>query len=154
MSARGQRLYGKGATFVPMKGNVGLVCSGAGLALASMDLIESYPGLSPANFLETGGGITADLLFDFMNLVLDQGGLAGVFVNLYGGINPIHEGARGIARAMSQRNVRLPVVAKALGNRQEETWAILEAAGAVVVKESATKEAVDALARILKAGRS
>ena len=62
MDERRQRLCKKGATFVPMGGNVGLICSGAGLALASMDLIESYAGLSPANFLETGGGITAELL--------------------------------------------------------------------------------------------
>ncbi len=152
MNERQQRLHRKGATFVPVGGNVGLICSGAGLAMASMDLIESYTELSPANFLETGGGITAELLFDCMELVLSQRGVESVFINLYGGINPIHEGARGIARAMRDRDVQLPVVAKALGNRQEETWTVLEQAGVIVVKESTTKKAVDELARIMGAG--
>ncbi|MCK7479837.1 MAG: hypothetical protein M0C28_23025 [Candidatus Moduliflexus flocculans] len=79
----------------------------------------------PANFLETGGGITEELMYKTTALVLQKPGLRGLLINLYGGINPIHEGAKGIVRVLKEQQVTFPVVAKALGNRQEETWATL-----------------------------
>ena len=149
MSERDKRLLQKGATFVRLNGNIGLICSGAGLAMASMDMISDYPALSPANFLETGGGITSDLMVDCMELVLEQPKLKAIFINLYGGINPIHEGAKGIAKVIKEKKVTIPIVAKALGNHQEETWSTLEEAGVYVIKESETQKAVDFLAKLL-----
>jgi succinyl-CoA synthetase beta subunit len=148
MSERDKRLMEKGATFVKLNGNIGLICSGAGLAMATMDLVKDYPPLAPANFLETGGGITSELMFDCMELVLEQPGLKAVLINIYGGINPIHEGAKGIAKAIREKKVNIPVVAKALGNRQEETWKTLEA-GVYVIKESETQQAVKFLSELL-----
>jgi len=139
--ARGQGRV-QGMTFVGLEGEIGLVCSGAGLAMATMDLIAEHA--RPANFLETGGGITRELMAAAMRLVLGQPGLKGVLINIYGGINPIHEGALGIAEVMAG-GVGVPVVAKALGNRQEETWAILERAGVEVVRELESEKAVAAL---------
>lgn len=149
MSERDKRLMEKGATFVKLDGNIGIICSGAGLAMATMDLIKDYPPLSPANFLETGGGITSELMFDCMELVLEQPGLKAVLINLYGGINPIHEGAKGIAKIIREKKVNIPIVAKALGNRQEETWKTLEEAGVYVIKESETQKAVKFLSELL-----
>jgi len=149
MSERDKRLMEKGATFVKLDGNIGLICSGAGLAMATMDLIKDYPPLSPANFLETGGGITSELMFDCMELVLEQPGLKALLINIYGGINPIHEGAKGIAKVIREKKVNIPVVAKALGNRQEETWKTLEEAGVYVIKESETQKAVKYLSELL-----
>ena len=149
MSERDKRLLQKGATFVRLNGNIGLICSGAGLAMASMDMISDYPALSPANFLETGGGITSDLMVDCMELVLEQPKLKAIFINLYGGINPIHEGAKGIAKVIKEKKVTIPIVAKALGNHQEETWSTLEEAGVYVIKESETQKAVEFLAKLL-----
>jgi len=149
MSERDKRLLKKGATFVKLKGNIGLICSGAGLAMSTMDMIKDYPLLSPANFLETGGGITADLMVDCMELVLEQPGLKAIFLNLYGGINPIHEGAKGVAKVIRERNLKIPIVAKALGNRQEETWKTLEEVGVHIIKESETQKAVEFLASLL-----
>jgi succinyl-CoA synthetase beta subunit len=130
-----------GMTFVPLDGDVGVVCSGAGLGMATMDLIGERA--RPANFLETGGGISRELMRKAMGRVLACPGLRGVIINVYGGINPIHEGALGVADLMA--DVRVPVVAKALGNHQTETWEILEAAGVHVVREVATEQAVAAL---------
>jgi succinyl-CoA synthetase beta subunit len=139
-----------GMTFVELEGEIGLVCSGAGLGMATMDLIAR--AARPANFLETGGGITRELMAQAMRLVLERPGLKGVLINIYGGINPIHEGALGVAEVMAE-GVEVPVVAKALGNRQEETWAILEKAGVEVVRELETEKAVAALlARVGKGG--
>jgi len=75
--------------------------------------------------------------------------LRGIFINVYGGINPIHEGAKGVIRYMQEHNVRIPVVAKALGNRQEETWEIFKSGGVHVVTEAATEKAVEVLYKLV-----
>jgi succinyl-CoA synthetase beta subunit len=149
MNERDKRLLKKGATFVKLNGNIGLICSGAGLAMATMDMINDYPSLSTANFLETGGGITSELMVDCMELVLEQPGLKALFINLYGGINPIHEGAKGIAKVVREKKINIPIVAKALGNHQEETWKTLEEVGVHVIKEPETQKAVKFLAELL-----
>ncbi len=79
-SQRLQRLINKGSTFVPLEGNIGLICSGAGLGMATMDLIQDYPTLAPANFLETGGGITEELMADCMETILHQPGLQALLL--------------------------------------------------------------------------
>jgi succinyl-CoA synthetase beta subunit len=138
----GSRERAGGLTFVPLDGDIGVVCSGAGLGMATMDLIAEHG--RPANFLETGGGITRELMRHAMELVLACPDLRGVLINIYGGINPIHEGALGVADVMAT-DLGMPVVAKALGNHQEETWEILEAAGVTVVRDVATEKAVEVL---------
>lgn len=137
-------------TYVELGGDIGLISSGAGLGMASMDIIAQK--MKPANFLETGGGITADLLYKCMDLVMMKQGLRGIFINVYGGINPIHEGAKGVVRYMAEHHVKIPVVAKALGNHQEETWEIFRSAGVHVVTEPATEKAVERLFELVGAG--
>ncbi|MHB8773366.1 MAG: succinate--CoA ligase subunit beta [Syntrophales bacterium] len=139
-----------GVTYVDLDGDIGLIASGAGLGMASMDIIGAK--MKPANFLETGGAITAEQLYKSMELIMMKPGLRGIFVNVYGGINPIHEGARGIARYIQEHNLTIPVVAKALGNRQEETWEILRSAGVHVVTAAATEEAVERLYELVGGG--
>ncbi len=129
-----------GVTYVDLDGDIGIISSGAGLGMASMDIIGEK--MKPANFLETGGGITADLLYKCMQLVMMKPDLRAIFINVYGGINPIHEGAKGVVRYINEHNVKIPIVAKALGNRQEETWEIFRSGGVHVVTETATEKAV------------
>ncbi len=145
-----RRGKGIGVTYVDLDGDIGLISSGAGLGMASMDIIGEK--MKPANFLETGGGITADLLYRCMELIMMKPGLRGIFINVYGGINPIHEGAKGVVRFMQEHNVKIPIVAKALGNRQEETWEIFRAAGVHVVTEAATEKAVERLYELVGRG--
>jgi len=135
-----------GVTYVDLNGDIGLISSGAGLGMATMDIIGQR--LRPANFLETGGGITERLLYQCMELIMMKN-LRAIFINVYGGINPIHEGAHGIVRYIKEHGVTLPIVAKALGNRQEETWEILRSGGVHVVTETATEVAVDKLVELL-----
>jgi len=132
-----------GVTYVDLDGNIGLISSGAGLGMASMDIIGEK--MKPANFLETGGGITAEQLYRCMELIMMKPDLKAIFINVYGGINPIHEGAKGVVRYIKEHNVKIPVVAKALGNRQEETWEIFRSAGVHVITEAATEKAVGKL---------
>jgi succinyl-CoA synthetase beta subunit len=137
-----------GVSYVGLDGDIGVICSGAGLGMATIDLISKWG--RPANFLETGGGITADLMAKAMRLVLKKPGLKGLIINLYGGINPIHEGARGVASVIREDRVKIPIVAKALGNFQEETWQTLEEAGVIVVKTIHTQQAVEELFKRIK----
>jgi succinyl-CoA synthetase beta subunit len=132
-----------GVSYVDLEGDIGLISSGAGLGMASMDIIGQR--MKPANFLETGGGITADLLYKCMELVMMKPDLRAIFINVYGGINPIHEGAKGVVRYIHEHKVKIPIVAKALGNRQEETWEIFRSGGVHVVTEAATEKAIDKL---------
>ncbi len=132
-----------GVTYVDLDGDIGIISSGAGLGMASMDIIGEK--MKPANFLETGGGITADLLYRCMELIMMKPGLRAIFINVYGGINPIHEGAKGVVRYIQEHNVKIPIIAKALGNRQEETWEIFQSAGVHVVMEAATEKAIERL---------
>ena len=132
-----------GVTYVDLDGDIGIIASGAGLGMATMDIVAGR--LRPANFLETGGGITDELLYGTMGLMMHKPGLRAVFINIYGGINPIHEGAKGVVRYIREHNVTIPVVAKALGNRQEETWDIFRSGGVHVVTDVATEKAVDRL---------
>jgi succinyl-CoA synthetase beta subunit len=145
---RGREL---GVTFVDLQGDIGLISSGAGLGMATMDIIGQR--LRPANFLETGGGITEKLLYQCMDLVMMKPDLRAIFINVYGGINPIHEGAHGVVRYIREHNITLPIVAKALGNRQEETWEIFRSGGVHVVTESATEAAVEKLCELLDQDR-
>ncbi|MDY6974193.1 MAG: succinyl-CoA synthetase subunit beta, partial [Thermodesulfobacteriota bacterium] len=136
-----------GVTYVDLDGDIGLISSGAGLGMASMDIIGQR--LKPANFLETGGGITEELLYRCMELVMSKEGLRALVINVYGGINPIHEGAKGVVRYIKERGVTIPIVAKALGNHQEETWEILRSGGVHVITEAATEKAIARLFELL-----
>ncbi len=140
-----------GVTYVDLDGDIGLISSGAGLGMASTDIIGEKQ-MKPANFLETGGGITADLLYRCMELIMMKPRLRAIFINVYGGINPIHEGAKGVVRYIQEHNLKLPIVAKALGNRQEETWEIFRSAGVHVVTEAATEKAIDRLYELVGRG--
>jgi len=143
-------LLGKhiGVTYVELDGDIGVIASGAGLGMASIDIIGKK--LRPANFLETGGAITADLLYNVMDLILRKPDIRAILINVYGGINPIHEGAKGVVRYIQEHNVTIPIVAKALGNHQEETWEIFRAAGVHVVTDVSTEKAVEKLVQLLE----
>ncbi len=145
LERQGQQI---GVTYVDLDGDIGIIASGAGLGMATMDIVGQK--LRPANFLETGGAITADLLYQAMALVTQKKNLRAIFINLYGGINPIDEGAKGIVRYIQENRLAIPVVAKALGNRQEETWEILRRGGVSVVTDVATEKGVAELARLLE----
>jgi len=147
LERRGRQI---GVTYVELDGEIGIIASGAGLGMATMDIISRR--FRPANFLETGGAITEDLLYQVMDLVLQKKGLKAIFINVYGGINPIHEGAKGIVRYIREHGITIPIVAKALGNRQEETWEILREGGVSVVTDVATEKGIEQLARLLEGG--
>ena len=137
-----------GVSYVGMDGDVGVIASGAGLGMASLDML-SLAGLSPANFLDTGGGITRELMRRAVEMTLGPANVKGELINLYGGINPMVEAALGIVDALNAMPERKPLVVKLLGNRQAEAWAILEQEGIQVAKTVRTEEAAHRLAAML-----
>ena len=137
-----------GVTYIEFDGDIGIISSGAGLGMATMDIISRK--LRPANFLETGGAITADLMYRVMNLVLQKKEVRAIFINIYGGINPIHEGAKGVARYIKEHGISIPIVAKALGNYQKETWEIFKEAGVTVVTDVSTEKGIEQLVCLLE----
>jgi len=136
-----------GVTYVELDGDIALISSGAGLGMASMDIMSQK--LRPANFLETGGAITADLLYKVTELVLQKPGIKALFINIYGGINPINEGAKGIVRYLQEHHITIPVIAKALGNNQEETWQTFRQGGVHIVDGVSTESGIDQLMQLL-----
>lgn len=138
-----------GVTYVKLNGEVGVIASGAGLAMTTMDLLEEA-GYNPSNFLETGGGITEDLLYKSFKLVCKNELVQGVIINLYGGVNPIEKGAKGVVRALQEMDKPPVVVAKALGNKQEECWEVFRSGGVTVVTDVETETAVKAMIEALK----
>lgn len=134
--------------FVESDGEIGVIANGAGLAMATMDLLDAA-GLRPADFLETGGRITAGLMSGAVNPVLDLPGRRGAFVNLSGGINPMVEAVRGLVAAVTERRIGIPLVVELLGSEQEEAWALLADAGIVTARGIETEAAVEMLATLV-----
>ena len=108
-----------GVSYVPLEGMIGVITSGAGLGMASMDMLYER-GLPPANFLDTGGGISEEMLYRALKLILEPSEVKGCLINLYGGINRMKEAAKGIAKALEETGDKRIIVAKILGNQQEE----------------------------------
>jgi len=129
-----------GIAYLRLDGDIGVIGSGAGLAMATVDMVREYGG-NPANFLDTGGRITRQHLWNCLDIVMRNDTVRAVLVNLYGGINPIVEAAHGIVEFIDQKGLKLPVVVKLRGNFEEEAWGILERAGIRVVKATQTEEA-------------
>ncbi len=137
-----------GVTFVDLDGDFGIVASGAGLAMATMDLIRDM-NYEPGNFLETGGGITDKLIAGSVGLVCSKEKVKGLIVNLYGGVNSLTAAAKGVVDGVAALPRKIPVVVKAQGNQQDECWRILEEAGIPVVKTHRTEDAVRLLVESL-----
>lgn len=141
-----------GISYVEMEGDIGVIASGAGLGMATLDMLRGVM-LSPANFLDTGGGITRELMEKAVRFVLEPEAVRGGLINLYGGINPMVEAAEGIIAGLEGMGGGKPIVVKLAGNQEEEAWAVLEARRIPVVKTVRTEEAADLLARLLGGAR-
>jgi succinyl-CoA synthetase beta subunit len=149
LSDRESRARSLGVSFVPLDGDIGVITSGAGLGMATLDLLKRA-GLSPANFLDTGGGISEALVKGSLELVMAPAQVKGAIINLYGGINRMLEAAKGIVSALQNIPGNRPVVVKILGNQQEEAWALLEPEPNVhVIRVIQTEEAVSKLAELV-----
>jgi succinyl-CoA synthetase beta subunit len=132
----------EGIAYVSLAGGaIGLISGGAGLGMASMDMIARHGG-RPANFLDLGGNATAARTAAALRIVLKTPGVEGILINVFGGINNCEQMALGIADVMDAPHPDSALVVKMRGHSQDEGWAILAARGIPVVRYGTTEEAV------------
>lgn len=117
-----------GISYVKLDGVVGCLVNGAGLAMATMDVIKSA-GSSPANFLDVGGGASEEKVARAFGIMLSDPQVKRVLVNIFGGILRCDIAARGIVSACQEKESRMPILVRMLGTNVDEGKAILEGAG-------------------------
>jgi len=133
-----------GLAYVKLDGDIGVIGNGAGLVMATLDAIKLYGG-SPADFLDVGGGASADMMAAALNVVLSDPRVRVVFINILGGITRCDEVANGILEAKRRVGFVKPMVIRLVGTNEEEGRRILTVAGIHVLDsmEEAAKRAVE-----------
>lgn len=137
----------QGLSFVKLDGNIGCVVNGAGLAMATMDVVKLYGG-APANFLDIGGGARAESVAAALKIILSDPKVKAVLFNIFGGITRCDEVAKGIVAARDQLDRTVPMVVRLLGTNEEEAHRILAEADFVSVKTM--EEAAETVVGLLK----
>ena len=111
--------------YIALDGNIGCMVNGAGLAMATMDLIKLHGG-DPANFLDVGGGATKERVCEAFKIILSDKNVKGILVNIFGGIVRCDLIAQGIIEAVAEVGIKIPVVARLEGNRAQEARKLFE----------------------------
>jgi succinyl-CoA synthetase beta subunit len=114
-----------GLSYVKLEGTIGCMVNGAGLAMATMDIIKYFGG-SPANFLDIGGGAQADRVATALRLILEDESVEAVLFNIFGGITRCDEVAEGILEAFDEIRPTVPLIARLVGTNEEEGRRMLE----------------------------
>jgi succinyl-CoA synthetase beta subunit len=114
--------------YIKLEGNVGCMVNGAGLAMSTMDIIKLSGG-SPANFLDVGGGASAEQVKNAFKILVKDPSVKGVFINIFGGILRCDVLASGVVAAAKELNLKLPVVVRMEGTNVEKGQEILRNSG-------------------------
>ena len=133
--------------YVKLDGNVGCLVNGAGLAMATMDVIAAR-GTTAANFLDVGGGASVEKVADAVKIILDDNDVDRVLVNIFGGILRCDIAAEGIVKAYKEQGSRLPMVVRMLGTNVDQGKSTLRDSGLPVTLVDTLTEAADAIAQI------
>ncbi len=118
----------KGLSYIKLDGNIGCMVNGAGLAMATMDMIKLYGG-EPANFLDIGGSSNPEKVVEAMNILLSDSNVKSVMINIFGGITRCDDVARGLVTALKEINTEIPVVIRLSGTNSKEGLAIIREYG-------------------------
>jgi len=132
-----------GLNYIRLNGNIACMVNGAGLAMATMDLIKLHGGM-PANFLDVGGGATADKVAEAFKLILSDPRVEAILVNIFGGIVRCDLIAEGVAAAASEIGLEVPLVVRLQGNSAAEGRAILAGSGLNITPAETLREAGEA----------
>ena len=133
-----------GLTFIKLEGTVGCCVNGAGLAMATMDLVKYYGG-DPANFLDIGGSSNPQKVVNALSIITDDSGVKSILFNIFGGITRCDDVANGIVQATRQFPLRVPMVIRLTGTNEREAVEILTRAGfsALTDMDEAVQRAVE-----------
>jgi succinyl-CoA synthetase beta subunit len=138
-----QNAKSKGFSYVNLGGEIGCMVNGAGLAMATMDMIKLYGG-NPANFLDIGGSSNPTKVIEAMKLLLSDQNVKVVLINIFGGITRCDDVAKGLLEAFKQFKTDIPVVIRLTGTNEREGRAMLQGSGLYVAETmgEATAKAV------------
>ena len=132
----------RGLSYVGLDGNIGCIINGAGLAMATMDMIK-HAGGEPANFLDIGGGASADRVAKAFNLVLSDEKVETMVVNIFAGINRCDWVADGIVQAVSNIDLKMPLIVRLSGTNQEEGRRILKESGLPIIMADTLRDVAE-----------
>mgnify|MGYP001064571801 FL=1 len=144
-----QRARAAGITYIKLDGDIGCMVNGAGLAMATMDVVKLYGG-EPANFLDIGGGASKEKVKTALQIILSDPNVKAVMFNIFGGITRVDEVAKGIVAALSEVETDVPMIARLVGTNEEEGRRILAESAlipAATLAEAAEKAVHAARAR-------
>jgi succinyl-CoA synthetase beta subunit len=132
-----------GLSYVKLDGTIGCIVNGAGLAMATMDMVKHY-GAEPANFLDIGGSSNPEKVTTAMEIILSDKNVKAILINIFGGITRCDDVANGIASALGSMNVKVPVVVRLTGTNEDEAREILKKIDLVPVNtmDDGVKEAI------------
>ncbi len=139
-----------GINYVALDGEIGCIVNGAGLAMATMDLIQ-HAGSSPANFLDVGGGASPEKVTNAFRLVLADPKVKAILVNIFAGINRCDWVAQGVVAALRELQPRVPLVVRLAGTNVEEGRRILKESGLQLITADTLTEAAEKVVAALKA---
>ena len=128
--------------YIRLDGNIACMVNGAGLAMATMDIIQ-YAGGSPANFLDVGGGANQEQIENAFRILLSDKNVKAVFINIFGGILRVDTLARGVVEAARKMNVQVPVILRLEGTNVEEGRLILKESGLNFIIGQTMKDAAE-----------
>lgn len=134
----------QGLTYIKLDGNVGCCVNGAGLAMATMDLVKYYGG-EPANFLDIGGSSSPEKVVTALKIITSDSAVKSILFNIFGGITRCDDVANGIVEATSNIDLTVPITIRLTGTNEEEAVKILEGAGfsAMTDMDEAVMKAVE-----------
>jgi succinyl-CoA synthetase beta subunit len=138
-----------GLNYVELEGDIGIIGNGAGLTMATMDLVYFYGG-KPANFLDVGGGARSEIFRDGVKLILEHPRVKALFINIFGGITRCDEVAKGIVEGVKSVKVNKPIAVRLVGTNEEEGRRILSEHGVNCFTDA--DEAAKHVIEILRSG--
>ena len=135
--------------YIKMEGNIGCMVNGAGLAMATMDIIKLYGG-SPANFLDVGGGATKEKVTKAFKLILSDKNVKGILVNIFGGIMRCDIIAEGVIHAAKEVGVQVPVVVRLAGTNADKGKEMLSSSGLALIPANDLADAAQKIVSAIK----
>lgn len=136
-------------SYISLDGDIGCMVNGAGLAMATMDIIKHYGG-EPANFLDVGGGATAEKVTEAFKIILSDENVKGIFVNIFGGIMKCDVIAEGVVEATKQIGLEIPLVVRLEGTNVELGKQILDQSGLNIISANSMDDGAKKIVKLVK----
>jgi succinyl-CoA synthetase beta subunit len=138
-------------SYISLEGNIGCMVNGAGLAMATMDIIKLCGG-EPANFLDVGGGATKERVSQAFKIILSDARVRGVLINIFGGIMRCDVLAQGVVDAARELSINIPLVVRMQGTNVDLGRKILADSGLAIISAETMAEAAEKIVRAVKGG--